>query len=254
MGGPPPVRLLEKPDWAIALCERIRGAAGALLGADPPPPVPPPGSDRNPLSLERARTLFADMRAADIPFDFAKGYCSARAHEMRRLMAAQGVECRKVFFHAAKDHSIRVEHPTMGTILWAYHVAPTVAVQTPDGVVRMVIDPSLFDGPVTIEEWTGVMSCEKAVIEQTPGAIYQPFDARDDDYRQTERLLEEARVVAEAWRRAGEEMGRADLDAAARAAADEVLAREVGPASWEEDGIVPDEDSAEDDDDIERTA
>ena len=227
MGEPGPVPLLQVPTWAV-LRERIR-TEEALFGADPPPPAPLPGTDGNPLSLEEARTLLTDMRAADIPFDFAKSYCSARAHEMRRLMAAQGVECRKVFFHAAKDYSIRVQHPAMGTILWSYHVAPTVAVQTPGGVVRMVIDPSLFNGPVTIEEWKAVMKCDKAVLEQTSGAIYQPFDARDDDYKQTERLLEEARLAAEAWR----------------------LARET---AWEDDGIVPDQDSDEDDDDIERTA
>jgi hypothetical protein len=227
MGEPGPVPLLQLPTWVV-LRERIR-AEEALFEADPPPPAALPGSDGNPLSLEAAGTLFTDMRGADIPFDFAKSYCSARAHEMRRLMAAQGVECRKVFFHAAKDYSIRVQHPAMGTILWSYHVAPTVAVQTPGGVVRMVIDPSLFEGPVTIEEWRAVMHCDKAVLEQTSGAIYQPFDARDDDYKQTERLLAEARLAAEAWR----------------------LARET---AWEDDGIVPDQDSDEDDDDIARTA
>jgi len=233
------------PDWAVALCEAVR--------------------DANPLSMTAAAALFGDMASqAHIPFDFAKGYCSARAHEMRRLINEQGVDCRKVFFHAAKDHSIRVEHPTNGTILWSYHVAPTVAVQTPQGVVRMVIDPSLFDRPVTVEEWTSVMTCEKSVLEHTSGAVYQPFDARDDEYRQTERLLEEARVVAEAWRRAGDEMERAETVAAARAAADALVAQETAarqpetvetawedgivPETWEDDGIVPDEDSAEDDD------
>ena len=148
-------------------------------------------------------------------------------------MAAQGIECRKAFYQATINHSIRVEHPVVGTVFWSYHVAPTVAVQTPQGVVRMVIDPSLFAGPVTIEEWTAVMSCDKAVLEQTPDYVYQPGDGRDDDYRQTARLLEEARLMAEAQRLA-----------AAEAAVQAVLA----------DGLVPAEDDVEDDDDVERTA
>lgn len=247
MGGPLPVRLLEVPHWAVLLPRQARGRAGP----GGPPAGPPLGSDRNPLSLERVEALFGEMQAADIPFDFAKSYCSARAHEMRRLMAEQGIECRKVFFFAAVDHSIRVEHPTNGTILWSYHVAPTVAVQTPEGVVRMVIDPSLFEGPVTIDEWRAVMSCEKAVLQETPGEIYQPFDARDDDYRQTRAQLDAARLAAEAWRRERERAARPD---------DPVLdglvptEESVDEDSWEKDGIVPDEDSAEDDDDIERTA
>jgi hypothetical protein len=248
MGGPPPVRLIEVPHWAVLTPRRARAVAGF---DDTPPAGPAPGTDANPLSLERAAELFADMRAQrHIPFDFPQSYCSARAHEMRRLMALQGVECRKVFFLATVGHSIRAEHPAHGTITWSYHVAPTVAVRTPQGVVTMVIDPSLFDGPVTIEQWRAVMECDSAQLQETQGAIYQPFDARDDEYRQTQRLLEEARLEAEGRGLASERAARTAEEAAPPPfippppAVDDALA----------DGIVPDEDSADDDDDLGRTA
>lgn len=253
MGGPPPVPLLKVPDWAVLTPRRALEVAGF---GEPPPAGPPLGSDRNPLSLERVAALFTDMQSQrHIPYDFPQSYCSARAHEMRRLMALQGIECRKVFFYATVGDSIRAEHPVHGAITWSYHVAPTVAVQTPEGVVvRMVVDPSLFDGPVTIEQWTAVMSCHSAQLVETPGEIYQPFDARDDDYRQTQKLLEEARLEAEGRGLASERAARTAAEAAPppftppppSVVMDQTLA----------DGIVPDEDSADDDDDddVERTA
>ncbi len=238
----------------------------------PPPAGPAPGTDANPLSLERAVALFGELRSQQhIPFDFPQSYCSARAHEMRRLMAEQGIECRKVFFHPTVGHSIGAEHPVHGTITWSYHVAPTVAVQTPQGVVvRMVVDPSLFDGPVTIEQWRAVMSCPSAQLVETPGEVYQPFDARDDDYSQTQRLLEEARLEAEGRGLASERAARTAAESAPPPfipapppftppppeVVDDPVRDGIVPdeASWEDDGIVPDEDSADDDDDFERTA
>ena len=268
MGGPPPVPLLKVPDWAVLTPRRALEVAGF---GEAPPAGPPLGSDRNPLSLERVAALFADMASQrHIPFDFPQSYCSARAHEMRRLMALQGIECRKVFFHATVGHSIRAEHPVHGTITWSYHVAPTVAVQTPQGVVRMVVDPSLLDGPVTIEQWTAVMSCVSAQLEETQGEIYQPFDARDDEYRQTQKLLEEARLEAEGRGLASERAARTAQEAAPPPfipppppftppppeVVDDPVRDGIVPdeASWEDDGIVPDEDSADDDDDLGRTA
>ena len=194
MAGPDPVPPIKLRDWAIALCERVRGRAGAAA-------VPPLGSVLNPLSMEQAKALFKELAEnKKIPFNFPREYCFARAHEMRRLIVEKGIECMKVFNLATDDDALVVKDPRMGLVGWVYHVAPTVSVQTPDGNVRMVIDPSLFKEPVTIEEWRAVQNCPDAPLKEVDSRIYQPPDEYDDDYSQTEQGLKDATVARDTWR------------------------------------------------------
>jgi hypothetical protein len=165
--------------------------------------------------------LFNLMRAQEhIPFGDAREYCPARAHEMYRIMSGLGIEARKVWNlsenfareegpydekgNMIREGAIRVEHPAQGTILWVFHVAPTVSMQTPDGPVRMVIDPSLFDGPATEAQWKREQDAPGAIWEETGGEYYKPGKEgedglRDDDYSQTEQDLREARQAADEW-------------------------------------------------------
>ena len=238
MPGPDPVRPIVLPTWMDAL--------RALIGGAPPPPPPPewgtggagpPGSDSNPLTQGQAVWLFRLMAEQEhIPFGYAREYCFARAHEMYRLMTELGIEARKVW-NLAENYGedgflddqgdvrspIRVEHPAQGTIFWVYHVAPTVSVQTPQGPVRMVVDPSLFQGPATEAQWRGTQEGHNSRWEESGGEFYRP-GTRDDDFSQTRRDLDAARNSSEAW-----------------------LHGIVPPADAEaaEEGIVPDEDSAE---------
>ena len=41
-------------------------------------------------------------------------------------------------------------------MLWSWHVAPIVGVDLGDGPQNYVIDPSIFDEPVTVAVWTRV--------------------------------------------------------------------------------------------------
>jgi hypothetical protein len=243
MPGPLPVRLIEPPEWLKALGGLLHGAAG------PPPPPPewgsdgpgPPGSHRNPLTLEQAVGLFERMKSQEqLSFDYAREYCFARAHEMYRLITELGIDARKVWNispnygtekawdeHGVNpDGAVRVEHHKQGTIDWVYHVAPTVSVMTPDGPVRMVIDPSLFDGPVTEAEWKEKQHSPGSRWEETDGGYYKP-GLLDDDYSLTKADLAEARQASEEW-------------------TDGILPLEETAAT--RDGIVPDEESEEEPD------
>jgi hypothetical protein len=214
MPGPLPVPPIKPPEWLKALGARLV----AELTAPPPPPPAwgtegpgAPGSHRNPLTLEQAVRLFERMKSQEhIPFVYAREYCFARAHEMYRLITELGIEARKVWTISPNygtekawdendrvnpDGAINVEHRAQGRIDWVYHVAPTVSVMTADGPVRMVIDPSMFKGPVPESEW----KAPDARFEETSGRYYMP-GVLDEDYSLTKAHLEEARRAAEDWR------------------------------------------------------
>ena len=138
-----------------------------------------PDVESEAISEEQAQQLFNDMAAQkDIAFKYPNDGCYARAHLMSERMQEQGITPGKVWNYASANFdptngtSLRVntkyDYEDKGYVEWGYHVAPTVKVQRSDGTVEdMVIDPSLFDKPVTIAEWKAIQGDSSSVIMQT---------------------------------------------------------------------------------------
>jgi hypothetical protein len=107
------------------------------------------------ISQDRANELFKKAAAMeDIAWKYKQDGCYARAHLMARRFEAEGVRVDKVWIKG--DLYIPGTNPP---IQWNFHVAPIVYVKNANGVIeKMVIDPSLFDKPVTVEEWDNKMS------------------------------------------------------------------------------------------------
>jgi hypothetical protein len=103
------------------------------------------------LSMQQANNAFTHQAARhDIAFGYLRDGCSARAHLMIQDMEAHGIRAGKVWaFPPGQGQALAPSSQNH----WRYHVAPVVHVQTAHGVVPMVIDPSLFSHPVTVEEW-----------------------------------------------------------------------------------------------------
>ena len=116
-----------------------------------------------PISLAQAQAEFDKLAAqVQIPFDFLRDCCTGRAHEMCRIMQADGFQPRKVWNYghgwaqSRKRPTLRVETDKVpeGFVKWSYHVAPIIPVRLSDGTIEeMVMDPSLFMKPVTIDDW-----------------------------------------------------------------------------------------------------
>jgi len=143
-------------------------------GACPPGSTTPcPGA----LSEAQANQLFRDLASQpQIPFDYPDDCCYSRAHEMSRIMNERGIPNRKVWNYGntypsgASLRATTPNHPS-GQVNWRYHVAPVVQVRGNDGVTRdMVMDPSLFDRPVTVDEW--------AARQQDPAARREITDPK----------------------------------------------------------------------------
>jgi uncharacterized Zn-binding protein involved in type VI secretion len=111
-----------------------------------------------PITMAAATELFNEMsRQPDIAFRFPADGCYARAHLMVQRMELQGATPGKVWSFSSDPMDplwVKTENDPRGKVDWGYHVAPTIPVMASDGSVQdLVIDPSLFDRPVTIDEW-----------------------------------------------------------------------------------------------------
>ena len=177
-------------------------ASSGCTGVDGTAPPCSAGS-MHPISSARANQLFREMasRANSIPFDYPQDCCYSRAHEMCRDMQAEGIDCGKVWNYQnpgpPPGNPLRVTTPNSptGSVAWRYHVAPIVNVQGDDGVVRpMVIDPSMFDRPVTVDEWKAAQNAPDTITQYTDATpYYRGIDDADrdtdPDYSQTRLQL-----------------------------------------------------------------
>lgn len=151
-----------------------------------------------PVTIQRAEQLFrqvnaklccpASAPAPCIPFLYPDNGCWARAHEMCRLMIADGADPEKVWIFGSLNVSSR-NKPSC-TVNWAWHVAPTLQVQIGSGVQTYVIDPSLFDGPVPQATWKGIQGDPSAVLIPSAASVFYrnqsgSYSTTDPSYTQT---------------------------------------------------------------------
>lgn len=114
--------------------------------------VSEPTTSKKPLSESEVQELFRKAKnMQDIPFEYKYNGCYARAHVMARRFEEMGIPTQKVW--------IKGDLYVPGTdIKWNYHVAPVVEVKGKNGLIhKFVIDPSLSDKAVTLDEWVAKM-------------------------------------------------------------------------------------------------
>ncbi len=164
-----------------------------------PPDTPPTPVDDPSVTPDRAQVLFNLMndRSCDpctptepcIPFKYPANGCHARAHEMCRLMIDEGETPEKVWLYG----SLRVvtSNDPDCEVGWWYHVAPTLNVEISPGTEeKWVIDPSMFSGPVTVQEWINAQNDPDAEDEYSGASQFTPSGGTDDDYSDTAIVLE----------------------------------------------------------------
>jgi len=151
------------------------------FGIDGPPEPPPPPVPDPPVSPDRATELFNLMKAEGctpcasvstdcITFKYPYDGCWIRAHIMCYMMMDMGETPEKVWINGSlHPFSANVPECTVG---WGWHVAPTLMVtQTSGPDIKMVIDPSLCEGPVTPDEWKALQSAT-ATLSYTTWDLY----------------------------------------------------------------------------------
>ncbi len=187
------------------------------LGPSNPGPPPPPDP---PVSPQRAQELFDLMNSKScdacnavcsasphcIPFKHADDGCYARAHEMCRLMMAEGETPEKVWIYGSLHVVTSNVHQC--DIYWGWHVAPTLMVTTPSAPPegeKHVIDPSLCTTPVTVAAWQALQNPSATLRYSTWEAfwsswyLYSPSDPlvwaangmTDPTFSQTDYYLEQ---------------------------------------------------------------
>lgn len=163
------------------------------------------------LSKRRAQKLFDDMASRScapltvpppcIPFLYPDDGCWGRAHEMCRLIVQKhGVTPKKVWIYGSLVTPTK-NNPNC-VVYWGWHVAPTICVRSGclGGRREMVIDPSLFDKPVTKATWKSVQGDAAAVLQDSAWTIF--YRTKGAGYTDTDPTFTKTNGVLNTYRMA----------------------------------------------------
>lgn len=151
-----PVLVTQRPDGpeiidvrpaTFPMFARARASSAEL------PPVPADPVESTAVTFSQAQRMFDLVNAqscptivtglACIPFLYPDQGCWSRSHEMCRIMIANGVTPFKVWSYGQRIVSTR--NSPVCEVRWSWHTAPMLG--------DLVIDPSLFEEPVTFADW-----------------------------------------------------------------------------------------------------
>lgn len=108
------------------------------------------------VSFKRATELFEFIKNKDyIPFTYPEDGCYARAHIMSRLLETKGIISGKAFVHGRLG--VYSKNAAKGLVVWNYHVATFLLVKKKGHISQIyVLDPSIFNKPVTFNQWQNI--------------------------------------------------------------------------------------------------
>ncbi len=131
-----------------------------------------------------------------ISFQYVVDGCYARAHKMKQILDEEyGYTLEKCFSFEDPSSFLAVDAGDC-CVYWWYHVAPLVRVNTPKGEMERLLDPSMFEKPVSKEKWFKYQentSCSPLAnwgyYEIRPASWYGPGGSTDPAYIYTNWTL-----------------------------------------------------------------
>lgn len=141
---------------------------------------------------ELAQGKFRDKSDQDqrIPFHVPEGSCFARAHMMAQLLTEKGYNSEKIFIISERPSPPNPDNGNLvirspysknpdGEVRWGYHVAPVISVNLSGRLTRFVLDPSIAQRPLTIDEWTSILTPH--TVKQVPvGQLQDALNHHDE--------------------------------------------------------------------------
>jgi len=131
----------------------------AFVGGKPVSFVDPFGLERQAvLTMDEVEVLFNKMAKMPLAFHNANDGCHARAYLMSEAMLEMGYIPFKYWAFSNGYPLLSIKGKEDDVKWWGFHVAPGVFVKQNGKIVDMVIDPALFDKPVTFTDWLSILN------------------------------------------------------------------------------------------------
>ena len=152
------------------------------------------------LTAGEAQQLADRLRAGgEIPFNYIKDGCAARAHLVCGILRKEGVAGAKIFADSSSGSGAFRAHGELMVGDWPWHVAPLIYVREErTGKVDVrVLDLGLSRKPLPVAEWLGLFRNGATVtVDLTNDAQYSPRKDAGENKETFEANLPNARAAA----------------------------------------------------------
>jgi len=144
--------------------------------------------------LESKSTTEVNSSRGTVPYLYPRDGCWGRAHSIYADIKAEGHDSGKIWTYGSLR--VRTANRPRCRVGWGWHVAVTINLE---GQGRSVIDPSLFDRIVSVEDWLTIQNGRSRDTRFTEGRVfYRKRNGRfwtDNTMRKTKRVLETYRLI-----------------------------------------------------------
>ncbi|TNF27432.1 MAG: hypothetical protein EP319_11625 [Deltaproteobacteria bacterium] len=110
------------------------------------------------MSKSEVNSLFNDfLNHPKLVFSANNTGCESKADLMAEIAHQKGHEVSKIWvrpMNSTDNFPVYLNEAKTESTVWNYHVAIQVKMKTSSGTETMIIDPSLFDEPVTMDTWS----------------------------------------------------------------------------------------------------
>lgn len=131
--------------------------------------------------------------------------CYARAHRMAYILEKHGILTGKII--AQGNFRLRDKRTARGWAAWRYHLAPIIAINDGAKVSAWVLDPALFNEPVPVNAWLGLLLQQRgSSLKETyftsrfvyhPSRLAQNIDNWDQaDLKDAKRTLQQINRIS----------------------------------------------------------
>lgn len=130
------------------------------------------------FDMDKALALFEELADhPSIPYGFVNSGCWHRANIVCDLLQKAGFKPEKVWAGGQQTNDIMYMSPEDNIAFWSYHTAPVLKVETELGRIEtLVFDPSMFDGPVHLQQWQekmiGNITFEQRTMTALPESVF----------------------------------------------------------------------------------
>jgi hypothetical protein len=145
------------------------------------------------VNFEYALKVFKTLARAFVRNESLDG-CYARAHRISYFLEKHGLQTGKVM--AIGDFRLRDRRTASKVASWRYHMAPLIAINDGANVSAWVLDPTLFNEPVPLTAWLGLLVHQKGSSLKeaylTSRFVYHPNQKKRNIERWDEKDLADA--------------------------------------------------------------
>lgn len=134
-------------------------------------------SESETISENKAKELYTFLKdSTNLEFRYSYGSCEDRAHVMSLILKNKGIVTKKIWnfdpyyislFHSQQQLSSTDHSKLQEKVYWGFHVAPVIQVRKGTSIKLVIIDPSLANNILYVDDWLKLQNAPNSYYTYT---------------------------------------------------------------------------------------